>query len=133
MCVFDVATLISGGPVQDAVRLEIAAHDSLVLTVAVSPDGSQAATSAWTEPLKLWDLETGELLGQFGGPLVGLVIHDADFHPTLPYLSVTTPPNEVRIHTLDIDQLIAIAEDGLSRDMTEDECERYFRQPCEAS
>jgi hypothetical protein len=46
---------------------------------------------------------------------------------------VTSPPNEVRIYTLDIDELIAIAEAGLSRDMTEEECQQYFRRACEDS
>jgi hypothetical protein len=36
----------------------------------------------------------------------------------------------VRIYTLDIDELIVIARDGLSRDMTEEECQQYFREPC---
>ena len=133
MCVFDPAALVSGGPIDDAVELEIAAHDALVLRVAVSADGSMAATASWSEPVRLWDLESGQLLGEFGVELEGRAIHNADLHPTLPYLLVTTPPNEVRIHTLDLDQLVAIAEARLSREMTEAECEQYFRRSCEES
>ncbi len=87
---------------------------------------------AQNEPVKVWDLDTGQLLGQFGGKLDD-GFADADFHPSLPQLIVTSAPNEVRIHTLDIDDLIAIAESGLSRDMTQEECEQYFRRSCEAS
>lgn len=43
---------------------------------------------------------------------------------------VTTPPNIVRIHTLDLDELMAIAESRLSREMTDGECQQYFRGPC---
>ena len=77
----------------------------------MSPDGTKAATSAWDEPLRLWDLETGRSLGAFGsGRFAQRALHIADFHPTEPHLLVTTPPDQVRIHTLDIDELIEIAE-----------------------
>ena len=102
------------------------------MSVKLSPDGTKAATAAFDEPLKLWDLESGQSLGEFGSggfddPHLG------GFHPTLAYLMVTTPPNEVRIHTLDVDELVAIAESRLSRDMTEAECQQYFREPCPTS
>ena len=48
--------------------------------------------------------------------------------PNLAFWS-PTPPDQVRIHTLDIDELIEIAESKLSRDMTEPECQQYFREP----
>jgi hypothetical protein len=37
---------------------------------------------------------------------------------------VSSPPHQVRVHTLDI------AESRLSREMTEEECQQYFREPC---
>ena len=52
---------------------------------------------------------------------------------SLPHLLVKTPQNEVRIYTLDIDELISIAMSRLSRDMTEEECQQYFRKPCPGS
>ena len=98
----------------------------------MSPDASTAASASWDEPYKRWDLQTGALLGEFGGSVDGQ-LHDGGFHPSLPHLLVTTPPNQVRIHTFDIDELIAIAETGLSRDMTDQECQQYFRQACDRS
>jgi WD40 repeat protein len=99
----------------------------------MSPDGSMAATWGWTEPFKVWDLDTGQLLGQFGGVIDDGFFHGGDFHPMLPQLIVTSPPNEVRIYTLDTDELIDIATAGLSRDMTDEECQQYFRQACGGS
>jgi WD40 repeat protein len=131
--IFDVAALVSGARVDDALIREIAAHDSSVLRLKVSPDGSMAATWAFTEPLKVWELDTGQLVGQFGGKIEGGTFHDADFHPSLPWLVVTSPPDEVRIHTLDLDELVLIAVSRLSRDMTEGECQQYFREPCPGS
>jgi WD40 repeat protein len=130
--VFDVEALLSDAPVDQALDFEIAAHDTLVLGVVTSPNGDAVATFGWDEPLRLWDLETGAPRGEFGSgtpdrPPLG------DFHPTLPYLMVASPPNIVRIHTLDVDELIAIAESRFSRDMTDAECQQYFREPCPVS
>jgi WD40 repeat protein len=131
--VFDVGTLLSGAAAEEAVLREIPAHDAGVLRVSMSPDGSMAATWAWTDPVKVWDLETGQLIGQFGAKIPSGVHRDGDFHPTLPQFVFATPPNEIRIYTLDIDELVTIAQAGLSRDMTEEECQQYFRRSCEDS
>ena len=130
--VYDVAALLSGASFEDAVVRSIPAHDSLVRSVSISPDGSKAATSARNDRLKVWDLETGRELGQFGGNLIGRLSNIGAFHPTLPHLLVTTPLSEVRIHTLDIDELVAIGRDGLSRPMTEEECKQHLHGSCPA-
>ena len=119
--------------VDEAVILSIPAHDSLVFPISISADGTMAATAARNDRLKLWDLATGQELGQFGGELEGRLFNNGAFHRTLPHLLVTTPPSEVRIHTLDVDELIAIAESRLSRAMTEGECLQYFHGPCPSS
>lgn len=80
----------------------------------------------------MWDLETGQLLGQFGGTIDDGTYRGGDFHPSLPQLIVTSP-DEIRIYTLDIHELVAIAESRLSREMTEGECQHYLREPCPAS
>jgi WD40 repeat protein len=130
--VLDVPILLSGAPIEEAIKRELPAHEALVLRITVSPDNSMAATASWDEPLKVWNLQTGELLGEFGGTVQGQ-LHDGGFHPTQPWLLVSTPSNEVRIYTLDPDELVALAEDRLSRDMTEEECQQYFREPCPGS
>jgi len=130
--IFDVAALAGGAPADEALIREIPAHDSFVARLNLSPDGSMAATWAFTEPLKVWELDTGQLVGTFGGKIEGGTFHGGDFHPSLLRLVVTSPPNEVRIYTLDLDELVAIAESRLSRDMTEAECQLYFREPCDA-
>jgi WD40 repeat protein len=128
--VIDVATLRSDGPVPAAIDLEIPAHDFPVIVVRVSSDGSRVATASFGGPLKVWDLTIdGQLLGEFGGESGNI----ADFHPTEPHIVVASPPNHVRVHTFDIDELIAIAQDRFTRPMTEAECEQYLRGPCAGS
>ncbi|MDH3499659.1 MAG: hypothetical protein OEM97_06025, partial [Acidimicrobiia bacterium] len=76
-------------------------------------------------PAKLWDLETGRPLGEFGTTERTAIA----FHPTEPWL-YTAEGDTVTIHTLDIDELIEIANSRLTRDMTDDECQRYLRRGC---
>src|SRR5262249_9419508 len=42
-------------------------HGSAVGSVAISPDGRQALSGSYDRTLKLWDLETGELLQTLAG------------------------------------------------------------------
>ena len=129
--VFDLGALLDGATEEEALVRRIQTGDNLILRVAVSPDDSMVLTTAWSEPLRVWDLETGAPLGEFGGELEGATLHNGDFHPTLPHLMVTSPPNEVRIHTLDLEELTAIARDRLTRGFTPEECVLYEIRDCD--
>ena len=110
--------------------LEFALTELLIIVVSTSPDGSMAFSSTRNEPLKLWSLESGQLLGEFGGlPEQGWRNVGA-FHPTLPQLMVASPPNLMRLHTLDVDALVGIAQSRLTRDLTDEECRLYLRRTC---
>jgi WD40 repeat protein len=130
--VLDVETLLSGAPIEDAVKFEFPGLDTFAQSVSVSPDGAMLAAAGRSDPLKVWDLATGELLDEFGGK-VAEGFHVGTFHPSLPHLIVTTPPNEIRIHTFDIEELVALGRASLSREMTEEECQAYFRRACSES
>ena len=131
--IFDLELLISGIAPVDALQREIPAHENLILRMAISPDDSLLLTSSLDEPLKLWDLETFELLGEFGGELEPQTLHNGDFHPTLPHIVVASPPNQVRIHTLDFEELKDIAREKLTRGLTADECLQYLQRECDAA
>lgn len=45
----------------------LAGHEGVVTTVAVSPDGLLLASGSTDKTIKLWSLETGDLLHTFGG------------------------------------------------------------------
>ena len=122
---------MDGVSVEEALEFELTGSDNLILKAEVSPDSSMLLTAAWGEPLKLWDLDERRLIDEVGGPVESDLIHDGDFHPTQSRLVVSTPPSEVRIHTLDIDELIEIAESRLTREMTEEECQQYLRSSCD--
>ena len=58
--IFDFAELRAGLDEQQALLRSIAAHESWILEVVVSPEGSMAYSRAWDDPGKLWDLATGD-------------------------------------------------------------------------
>ena len=127
--IFDFAELRAGVDERQAVVRSIAAHEAFILDVGVSPDGSMAFSRAWDDPVKLWDLATGEQLGEFGKP-DSEYPPAAAFHPTEPWLYVTVGNSRVAIYTLDIDELEEMARTRLTRGFTEEECQLYLRQAC---
>ncbi len=123
---FDFLALREGLPPEQAIRLEIPAHNNLINTLRISPDDSMVASGSFGERAKLWDLETGRALGEFGTTAQTAVAFD----PVRPWLWVSEF-GHVWVDTLDLDELIPIARDRLTRDMTDDECVLYLRRPCD--
>jgi WD40 repeat protein len=128
--VFDLPALLDGETADTALIRTIDAHDSFIVALNLSPDESLISTAAQNEPARLWNRDAGDLLGEFGGLPGNNKINWASFHPTLPQLMVSTPSGEIRIHTLDTSDLLTIAAATLSREITDEECERYLRGPC---
>ncbi len=121
----ELGKLLAGTQWDEALRLEISAHEGEPSALAISADGRHIATSSIGEPVRLWDAGTGELIDEFGGDPGEGRWHAVDFHPTKPWMLVASHPNRIRIYTLDIDELIAIAESRLTRELTEAECQLY--------
>ena len=125
--VFDLGELRAGVAAEEAVLNRISAHDSIITTVRVSPDGSIVASASSDEPVKLWDIETSESLSEFATTTNNVAVA---FDPIHPWLYVTDE-HQVSVHTLDIDELIDIAKSRLTRELTDAECRLYLRRPCD--
>ena len=86
---------------------------------------------AWDEPVRLWDLETGESLGEFGAlDPANKYPPAAAFHPTKPWLYASVGDSQIAIYTLDTDELVEIARSRITRNFTEDECQLYLERSC---
>jgi WD40 repeat protein/DNA-binding SARP family transcriptional activator len=97
--------------------------------IRFSPDGRYLAGGGGSTPLVyLWDLETGEVIRQFEGavgpPRVAFVNGGDE-------LLAVGAEGMVRGYTLDPLRLLDIARGVVDREMTEGECERYLRRPCD--
>jgi WD40 repeat protein len=126
--VFDVGRLLSGESDRESIITRIPAHDTIPIVVDLK-DGSLILTVAREEPIKAWDLGTGELVGEFRTRVEGHYVAAA-FDPTEPRLYVEVDVDQIGIFTLDPDELMGIARDRLSRDLTEEECQLYLRRSC---
>jgi WD40 repeat protein len=95
-----------------------------VTRAALDPDGSLLATASTDGTVRLWDPRTGEqqlvLRGHNG--LVGSVA----FSPDGSRLATVSADGTVRIWALELDELIEVAERGLTRSLTEGECRQYL-------
>ena len=106
--------------------------DSLLYDVAYSADGSQLATAGADGTVRLWDPETGEPRMALGGPEVP--IRSVAFSPDGTRLASLDYDGLVRVWALDLDDLVAIANDRLTRTFTDEECRQYLHvESCPAS
>ncbi len=116
----------------DAATLEITktvahAHTGSPKSMALSPDGSLAATGASDGILRVWDTKTGELRQQmdFGGSEVQGVAFIDNLH-----LAVTPRRGDLLIMTLDPAELVDTVRASLTRTFTATECSTYGIEPC---
>ena len=124
--VYDADKILAGVDWDEAMIRSIEAHDNLIIQTEISPDGRLLATNAWDEPAKLWWLDTGEPVGEFGGTTE---VRTIAFHPTEPWVYVHDL-GHVTAHTFDVAELATIARGTVTRPMTNDECTRYLGRPC---
>ncbi|HET6772158.1 MAG TPA: BTAD domain-containing putative transcriptional regulator [Acidimicrobiales bacterium] len=106
-------------------HLRSLSHSGSVTYAAFSPDGSRLATASRDGTIRVWDpyADAPEQLALRGhaGP-VGM----AAFSPDGSRLASVSEDGIVRVWALDLDELVDVAERGLTRTLTDDECRQYL-------
>ncbi len=103
---------------------QLSAHAGLVLRVAFSHDGTKLASVGFDSLAKVWDVASGqELMTLYGG--TGNVFA-ADFSPDDRHLAAAVGDGTVRVYTLEMEELKALARERVSRVLTAEECRIYL-------
>jgi WD40 repeat protein len=90
--------------------------------VAFSPDGSRIATGAADATVRLFDAASGQQRIILHGPSSARVAFSADGA----MLATTGSDGIVRVFALDLDDLLEIARENVTRSLTNEECVQYL-------
>jgi WD40 repeat protein len=106
--------------------LTLTGHSAELRPVAFSPDGEFLATGSGDNTAKIWDLATGKELLTLPGSEGG--VYGVAFSPLDggTHLAVASNDGVVRILTLQIDELLALATSRVTRSLTTPECQKYL-------
>jgi DNA-binding SARP family transcriptional activator/WD40 repeat protein len=102
-------------------------HEGTPKSWAMSPDGTRLATGASDGSIKVWDVTTRMLVHEMNlgdTQVQGLAFVD-DTH-----LAVAPEEGDVRVYTVDAEELLRVVRGSLTRGFTATECARYDLDPC---
>jgi len=104
--------------------LVLAAHPGALWDIVFSPDGSLVATAGSDAVVRLFDTTSGEQVLALRGH--ERVVARVAFSPDGTMLASASADGTVRIWALDLDDLLAIARQQVTRTLTDEECRQYL-------
>ena len=102
----------------------LARNTGFVVDLAFSADGSRLATASGDGTVRVWDPRSGEQLLLLRGHKGA--VSSVAFSPDGSRLASAGADGTVRMWALDLDDLVEIAENGLTRTLTDEECRQYL-------
>jgi dipeptidyl aminopeptidase/acylaminoacyl peptidase len=100
-------------------------HDSKVIAVGFSPDGQRLASADEEGGVRLWDIAEGRSIFNLQGGQTSAVVELA-FSPDGKWLATSASDGTVRLDPLALDDLIALARERVSRELTPRERRIYL-------
>jgi WD40 repeat protein/transcriptional regulator with XRE-family HTH domain len=102
----------------------LSGHAGLVLRLAFSQDGSRLASAGFDRLAKVWDVVSGDEVYSLYGNSSN--VFGVAFNPEGDRLATAGADGSIRIYTLKLDQLIALAKERLTRTLTDEECRKFL-------
>ncbi len=103
--------------------LVISGHPATVLDLAWSFDGTLLASASFDRTIRLWDPKSGDELLVIP---VGRVVGAVSISPDRRHLVAGGEDGLVRVLALDVAELIGIANNRVTRTLTDEECRTYL-------
>lgn len=97
---------------------------SRINSLAYNPAGTLLATGAQDGRVRVWDLATRTIVATLGN--FQALVRDLEFTPDGRHLIASSRDGTVRMFTLNWQELLAIAEERVTRDLTNAECRQYL-------
>src|SRR5688572_18290551 len=104
--------------------LTLTGHTSTLKDFAFRSDGAQLATAGYDGTVRVWDARSGQEIQTFYGDSAGF--WTVTYTPDGTRLVAATDKGTIRTYLLNVDELIALARSGLTRNFTELECQKFL-------
>ncbi|MGB3716491.1 MAG: hypothetical protein WA996_18890, partial [Candidatus Promineifilaceae bacterium] len=103
---------------------QLSGHAGLVPRLVFNQDGTRLATASFDKYAKVWDVQSGqELVTLFGN---NSNVFGVAFSPDGRHLATAGGDGTARIYTLEMDELMKLARERVTRELTVEECRDYL-------
>lgn len=120
--ILDLSAIIEGLPVEDAIVNQFKVHSGAIRGVAINSNGLLATSGHGS--LKVWDIHSGQLVAE---PSVDIDTPPfSTFSADGEFLLYVDGGYVLRKYFFNLETLVDLAESRVTRELTEEECQRYL-------